>query len=277
MKRLKYLLLLLPLSLLSQNVLFKTFAKQDGLPEPFVKLDSIFKDLYDQSSEDLKVEMLINHAEDEELLEYAKILTLVNVYPNVLVHNYFGKANAPYDDQFKRKMLANKEGKTFNEVRQIKPGALNAYIEKQIFERLPWQWEFHLRNKYILYVKVLQAETKKIGTDGHINAPYYHVEVLDDLKGNLGDEKNIEIAGIHIIGRMVEGKRYIVFLKYKHPTEPHYSTRGLATKDYGFLPVVNNNIIDEINVLHMNAMEIEFKEFKNRINSFYNNLKKNKV
>lgn len=277
-----YLILLLSLSLFSQkgqnsstvnNNIFKAHAKVDNLPEPFVKLDSVINKLYIRGSQGENITQIINEYSDEELIEYAKLLALINYYPREDVSEYFAKSNAPFDEQFRRKQIATKEGKTFNEVRQDKPGALCNLIEKKIYERLPWEWTFRLKNKYILYVKVLNVETRRLGTHGHQSAPYYYVEVLDDLKGNFSNEKNIEIAGIHVRGKMAEGENYILFIKYKHPSKKHYSLRGLATNDYGFLPVVDNNIIDENNVLHTNSKKIDLNVFKSKTTLFYKKIK----
>lgn len=253
--------------------MFEAHAKLDNRPKPFIKLDSLLNNLYAQGSKDINVAQIVYEESDEKLLEYAKLLTLINTYPDSVILNYKMKANKPWNEQLKHKMQITQNAKVFNEVRQIKPGALMRSLEEQIYKRLPWEWEFHLKNKYILFIEVQQTSFKKLGAFKDINAPYYHVRVLDDLKGNFNGKEIIELSGNHIVGKMESGRRYIVFIKYKHRTESHYGLRGLATDDYGFLPVDDNVIIDKNNVLQMNETNIKIDDFKKGIEIFFNEIK----
>ncbi len=250
--------------------LYETQAKENNLPEPFVKLDSIFKNLYSRASQNLSVDKMVYESSDERLLEYAKLLVLTSSYCDSVEHAFFKKANEPYDEQLKRKMRAQKEDRAFNEVRQPKPGALRAFIKKQIYKRLPWEWEFHLRNKYILVIEVKQAYRKTIG---HTNMPYYHARLINDLKGNFPAETDIRLSSNFVTGNMDVGKQYLVFSIGKSNVGEHYLIRGLATKHYGFLPIVNNSILDENNVLRKNINVINLEEFKEEFTTFYNSLK----
>ncbi|HED10018.1 MAG TPA: hypothetical protein ENJ10_04975 [Caldithrix abyssi] len=272
MRKIMILSVLLPVMLAAQADLLNTppvfvpRAKAEKLPQPFICLDSILNDLYQQAGQTESVGKIVHDMDDEKLMELARVMVQVSLYPSIMHLNLLYKENKPWHER--TKILNQRKNKNLPYLKQPKPGALQSYIKKVIKERLPWEWKFHLENKYILYVHVNLADRKVIGKSGKV--PYYRVHIIDDIKGNFHYGQNIELVSNYVRGRMTEGKNYIVFLLMKRTKGPEYMIRGLATEGYGFLPVENGFIIDRENVLRLGKERISLSTFKRSIKSFLN-------
>ena len=275
MRKTMFLLIFLPVLLQAQSDLldspptFIPHAKAEKMPGPFVRMDSLLAALYRQAGHTESVGKIVHDMNDEKLLEYAKVLALVNLFPEKLYGDLISKENKPWDERLKLRMHGTQHNLKAKYFYQPKPGGVVRYLIKTIIKRLPWQWKFHLTTKYILEVQVNKAVKTKIGQS---KVPYYYVHILRDIKGNYHGKKNIELIGNYIIGEMKKNNKYLVLILEENNMEPGYLVRGIATENYGFFPVENGRIQDNDNRLHTEKINIKIEDYKKNIESFFNKI-----
>jgi len=102
--------------------------------------------------------------------KFAKLLVQMNYLSDKEVRNYFKIANSKYN--------AYKKNKNKEPVHCLSTSGVLYRIKKKLVEKYPWEWKFHLMNKYILIV-----ECKDIYRDSRLGIyPFYTCDVVDDLK-----------------------------------------------------------------------------------------------
>jgi len=172
------------------------------------------------------------------------------------VRNYFKIANSKYN--------AYKKNKNKEPVHCLSTSGVLYRIKKKLVEKYPWEWKFHLMNKYILIV-----ECKDIYRDSRLGIyPFYTCDVVDDLKGNhKGDTKNVTFVGNYVYEKMEPGKSYMI-LVYMQASEHgelvnQYLIRGLVTDQHAIFPIENDNyIIDDFNALNTGREKIEIGKYR---------------
>ena len=161
--------------------------------------------------------------------------------------------------------------------------AFHAKMKTKIFEKLPWEWSFHLQNKYLLHVKI--TSTQK-GTPGRSdNMPYYTCQVIKDLKGNFKGNENIDLTAGFVTSKVDLNSEYLVLVWGRGSSgEPdpatdiinywlvdYYLVRGHSTNKEAFFPIVNNTIIDKNKQLRFDKGEIPIPEFEASVKDFIQN------
>jgi hypothetical protein len=210
------------------------------------------------------------------LLRFAKVLVWKDFYPREDFYRYLRIANAPSRDQYRRYDAAVARGELFDEAGLPMTGyVLGVYIlEKQIKNRLPWEWYFTLKNRYILVVEPLTKEYRWIDPKlKMMKANYYRCKVIQDIKGNFDGPDIAQFVDNYLKGRVTEmeiGRKYLVLVSLRSDSGsygPTYLIRGLATDGRGIFPVVNGKILDTELKLRTES-EITIENYKDIIQNF---------
>ena len=197
--------------------------------------------------------------------EFAKLLVQMNYLSDKELRNYFKMANSKYNSY--------KKSKNKGPVHCLSTSGVLYRIKKKLVEKYPWEWKFHLMNKYILIV-----ECKNIYRDSRLGIyPFYTCDVEDDLKGNYkGDTKNVTFVGNYVYEKMEPGKSYMI-LVYMRASEHgelvnQYLIRGLVTDQHAIFPIEDDKyIIDKFNTLKTGMKKIEIGKYKRDVHYFFKN------
>lgn len=264
------LIFLYPITGFSQQDLahFQKVASQDGFPPVCERLDSLLETIYKNTGQGVNLPTYLNEMDNNALLEHAKTLIAFYQFPKAIEHKYIKAANTPFDE-VSRQTCNNHHN------RQIKPGSALLNIKKEIFKRLPWEWEFHIKNRYIFVVRVTNTEIRSQSSCSSSPAPFYTCEIVNDIKGNYKGSQQIEFIGNHIKGSMETGKEYLILVWgeciVKDKPTGIYLLRGHATNGEAIFPVINNSIIDTNSVLKQGVNEIIVDSYKSELRSFIYN------
>lgn len=268
------LIIFYPIICFSQQNLanFKTVANQSNFPAICVKLDSLLKNMYEATEQSVYFPTYLKEMDERILLEYAKTLTAFYQLPKYLEYKYLNVANAPFDEVSQR-ICDNRNNDTEADIpTQYKPGSVLRNIKKAIFKRLSWDWKFHIMNRYILAVRVINAEIRPNSRCTSSSAPFYSCEILRDIKGNYKGPQQVEFIGNYIKGNMEAGNEYLVLVWGECVVEDTrtglYGLRGLATDSEAIFPIIDNKIRDKNNTLRTGMTEISLDYYQSIIRYF---------
>lgn len=267
-----YLFALIFLLIQDVDLFFPKITEKSAYPEAIKEFEKAFEKFYTDSID-------IKKLSEEELYDYGKLLVRFYYVPETYTFKFF-----QYYRQLQMEnigLIKKQDPNAIKNKKIIKPGIFSSKIKSVIFERLPWEWKFHLRNKYILHVKVL-SKGKYVSEDSGISYPSYGCSIICDFKGNFigGDKINLvsghvkteaEISTEYLVllfGRGSDGRPDTTTGFIKYYLKDHYLVRGLATNDEGFFPIRNNKIIDTNNSLQFNNNKIPIDEFKQKTRGF---------
>jgi hypothetical protein len=122
------------------------------------------------------------------MMSFARVLVWEASLPEEYYYEYITLANKKTIDQTKKEREVYERGEEFNEIKLPLPGwILGVRIKKNIIlTKFPWIWQFYLLNRYILIVKVLNQELRKVHPDrsDSYSSMYCTCEIIDDLKSN---------------------------------------------------------------------------------------------
>lgn len=249
LKNLKYLcftlLMLLNCSKMSyaQNLSAKDFyfraSEVKKFPAVFSKIEKVIERLY-QFPDTTKMSEFFDS--EEKIYEYAKLMVQLNYLTDEQKKEYFDLANS--------RLVRYKEGKKGKQPFIARTIQVVNMMKDYVYKKVPWEWQFHIRNKYLLIVKA-----REIYRDRESKIyPYYRCDIIDDIKGNYkGERKDVLFAGNFVYEKMEPGKTYMIIVLMRSSKgdelENTYMIRGLLTDDHAIFPIENSKIIDEFGVL----------------------------
>lgn len=237
---------------------FNPVAQKGNYPPVFKKLETVISDLYRLPDSTRMSEFFDSN---EKIMDFAKILVQLNYLTDAQEKAYFDAANQKY-----------KENPETSDIRRTKvpyTSMMKNMMATYVYDKLPWEWQFHIKNKYLLIVK----PTRIYRDDRTGVFPVYKCDIVDDIKGNYrGVSKNATFVGNYVNTKMAIGKTYLVLVYYE--VDPNnkllnrYLIRGLVTEHYAIFPVKDDTIEDESGALRLGKNSITITEYKDIVRDF---------
>lgn len=246
-------------------VKFEKVAVKEDLPIIFNLVDDLIADLYDEyyrknKPKDFAILYNKYYQVDSLYNSTARLMAHISYHPKIYEHIYFTEANRQFNDY-------NKE-RDKDQPRLVKPSIMYYHLKRLLVDMLPWDWQFHFANRYILTVKVLSKQKSRPGSSRDVG-PYYVCQVLDDIKGNFKGEENSNFIGNFVRREMEVGNDYLILVWGSSNYENEYLIRGHATHGEGIFPLIDNIIYDHHGrLLGLGHYKINIDDYKKIINNF---------